>query len=73
MRVDQGVFPKLLFAAFGLGFAGFLVRGFGQLAFGRETAQLLAAPVFVLGVGLAAVAFVLSVLVKLGVLGENEP
>lgn len=73
MRVDQGTFPKLLFAAFGLGFVGFLIRGFGQLALGRETAQLLAAPVFVLGVVLAAVAFVLSVLFKLGVIGEETP
>lgn len=73
MQLDQGLFPKLLFAAFGLGFAGFLVRGFGQLALGRETAQQLASPVFGLGVVLAAVAFVLSVLFKLGLLGEQSP
>lgn len=71
MRLDRGVFPKLLFAGFGLGFVGFLIRGFGQLALGRETAQVLAAPVFGLGVVVASVAFVLSVLFKLGVVGET--
>jgi len=67
MEIDQGVFPRLLFAAFGLAIAGFFVRGFGQLAVGREAAQLIAAPVFGLGVVVTTVAFVLSLLLKLGV------
>jgi len=72
MEIERGVFPQLLFAAFGFAIAGFLVRGFGQLAFGRETALLLATPVFGIGVLLAAVAFVLSVLFKLGVLADGS-
>ena len=70
MEVDRGAFPWLLLAAFGFGIAGFLVRGFGQLAVGKETGLLLAAPVFGVGVLLATVAFALSVLFKLGVVGE---
>lgn len=72
MEIDRGVFPRLLFAAFGLAIAGFLVRGFGQLAVGMETARLLAAPVFGLGVVVTTVAFVLSLLFKLGVLSDAE-
>lgn len=72
MRIDQGIFPRLMFGAFGFAIAGFLVRGFGQLAVGRETALLLATPVFGVGVLLAAVAFVLSVLFKLGVLADES-
>jgi hypothetical protein len=72
MRIDRGLFPRLMFGAFGFAIGGFLIRGFGQLAFGRETALLLATPVFGVGVLLAAVAFVLSVLFKLGVLADES-
>jgi hypothetical protein len=40
---------------------------------GSETAQAVAAPVFVLAVGMAAVAFLLAVLIKVGLLDTDEP
>jgi len=72
MEIEQGVFPRLLFATFGVAVAGFFVRGFGQLVVGREAARLLAAPVFGVGVLLAAVAFVVSLLFRLGLAGESD-
>lgn len=72
MNVDRGVFPVLLFGTFAVAILAFMVRGFGQLVVGREMAQLLAAPLFVLGIGMAVLAFVLSILVVSGLLDASE-
>jgi len=70
MDVERGLFPRLLFGTFAVVTLAFVVRGFGQLLVGTEVAQLLAAPLFALGIGMAALAFVLSVLVTLGLIGS---
>lgn len=72
MELNRGFFPKLLIGAFVISIVAFLVRGFGQLVVGAETAQLLAAPFFLVGIVLAVVAFVLSVLATAGIIG-SEP
>jgi len=72
LELDQGVFPWLLFGALGLAIGGFMVRGFGQLAFGAATARRLATPVFVAGVLVATIAFLLSVSFKLGIISEDS-
>lgn len=71
MEVTRGLFPKLLLGTFAVAILAFIVRGFGQLVVGTETAQVLAAPFFAVGILLAVIAFVLSVLVTLGVLGTD--
>lgn len=71
MDVDRGLFPKLLLGTFAVAILGFVVRGFGQLVVGSRAAELLAAPFFLVGIGMAVVAFVLSVLVVLGIVGDS--
>lgn len=66
MELTRGLFPRLLAGTFALAVLAFVVRGFSQLVVGAETARLLAAPFFIVGVLLATVAFVLSVLVTVG-------
>lgn len=73
MRLRQHLFLRLALAAFGLVIAGFVVRGFGQLLLGEATSKLLSTPFLFGGFGLAGVAAVLSTLVKLGVIGLEEP
>ena len=70
MEVTRGVFPALLVGTFVIVLLGFIVRGFGQLVVGTDTAQLLAAPLFFVGILMAVIAFVLSVLVTAGVVGQ---
>jgi hypothetical protein len=65
------VFLKLMVGAFGTAIFGFFVRGLSTVAFGSETAQVVAAPVFVVAVGLAGLAFVLAVLIKLGLVDDQ--
>jgi hypothetical protein len=72
MEVTRGLFPKLLIGTFVVAVLGFMIRGFGQLAFGTQTARRLSIPVFSLGILMATVAFVLSVLVKAGLLGTEN-
>lgn len=62
----------MLVGAFATAISAFVVRGFSQLAVGQDTAQILAAPLFMLAFVLAVLSFVLSVLVWLGVVG-TEP
>jgi hypothetical protein len=69
MRLQANRFLQLALGAFGLVIGSFVVRGFGQLVVSVETAQLLSTPLFLGGFGLAALAAVLSVLVKLGIVG----
>ena len=72
MRIDQSVFVKLMVATFGVLILAFTIRGLSTVVVGSETAQVVASPVFILAVGLAAVAFVLAVLVKLGIVRTVE-
>lgn len=71
MDPTRGHFPKLLIGTFVVAISAFMIRGFGQLLLGTETARLLAAPLFLLGIVMAILAFVLSVLFSLGVFGEE--
>lgn len=52
--------------AFGIVFASFVVRGVGQLLVGREIAQLLSAPVAVVGFVLLVYLFVRATLDVIG-------
>lgn len=73
MRIDRQVFVKLMLGTFLTLILGFVVRGTSTVVVGSETAQLVAAPVFILAVGMAVLAFVLAVLVKLGIVDDREP
>lgn len=70
MALSPAAFAKLMVGAFAFAILGFFVRGFSQLAVGSETAELLAAPIFLVAIGLAIVAFILSVLAKLGIIAD---
>ena len=71
MHIDETVFVKLGVGAFLVLILGFTIRGTSTVVFGAPTAQVVAAPVFVLAVSLAALAFVLAVLVKVGILSDT--
>lgn len=71
MQIDQSVFLKLMVGAFATAILGFFVRGLSTVAFGSETAQVVATPVFIVAVGLAGLAFVLAVLVKIGLVDDQ--
>jgi len=71
MQLDPIIFVKLMLGAFGMVIVAFTARGLSTVAFGSETAQIVAAPLFILAVLLAAVAFVLAVLVKVGILDDG--
>jgi uncharacterized membrane protein YuzA (DUF378 family) len=71
VQIDQSVFLKLMVGAFATAILGFFVRGLSTVAFGSETAQVVATPVFVVAVGLAGLAFVLAVLVKIGLIDDQ--
>lgn len=73
MRIDRQVFVKLMLGTFLTLILAFVVRGTSTVVVGSETAQVVAAPVFVFAVGMAAAAFLLSVLVKLGLVDTGEP
>lgn len=72
MEIERGLFPKLLVGVFLLAILGFMVRGVSQLVVSTETARRLSIPIFLLGVVFACIAFVLSVLVKLGLIGDES-
>lgn len=73
MEISPTIFPKLMVGAFGVAILGFFVRGLSTVAFGSQTAQMVAAPVFIVAVVLAIVAFVVAVLVKLGLVDDGYP
>lgn len=66
MRINRQVFLKLMTGTFLALILAFVVRGTSTVVVGSETAQVVAAPVFVFAVGMATIAVLLSVLVKLG-------
>lgn len=72
MHLDRTVFVKLMVGTFLTLILAFMVRGLSTVAVGSETAQVVAAPVFVVAVGLAVFAFVLAVLVTAGIV-DTEP
>jgi hypothetical protein len=72
MRIDRQVFVRLMLGTFLTLILAFVVRGTSTVVVGSETAQVVAAPVFVFAVGMAAAAFLLSVLVKLGLVDTGE-
>ncbi|MFC7072890.1 hypothetical protein ACFQJ7_13555 [Halovenus rubra] len=71
MELNSGIFPKLLIGTFVVAILAFVVRGFSQLVVGAELARILAAPLFIIGVLMAVTSFILSVLVKLGAVGDE--
>ncbi|MFT4945125.1 MAG: hypothetical protein ACI9K3_001066 [Halovenus sp.] len=73
MRIGRQVFVRLMLGTFLTLILAFVVRGTSTVIVGSETAQVVAAPVFVLAVGMAALAFVLAVLVKVGLLDTDDP
>jgi len=68
VQIDQSVFVRLTLGTFLTLIVAFVVRGTSTVVVGSETAQVVAAPVFVLAVGMAVFAFLLAVLIKIGVL-----
>ncbi len=68
MEIRQRRFVLVMLGALGFALAGFLVRGLSQLFVTTDTAYTLAAPLFIIAGGLAVLSFVLSVLVKTGLL-----
>lgn len=65
--MDREGFVKLAVIAFGVVFMSFVIRGTGQLIFGREIAELLSAPVAVGGFLLLVYLFVRATLDAVGV------
>jgi hypothetical protein len=68
MEIRQRRFVLVMLGAIGFAVVGFLVRGLSQLFVTTDTAYVLAAPLFVVAGGLAVLSFLLSVLVKTGLL-----
>jgi len=64
--MDRNRFVTVSFAALGCVLLSFVVLGFSRLVLPYRTARLLAAPVFLVAVGLTAVAFAQAALVTLG-------
>ena len=73
MRIDRSVFVRLMLGTVLTLIVAFVIRGTSTVVVGSETAQVVAAPVFVLAVGMAAFAFLLALLVKLGLLDTEKP
>jgi hypothetical protein len=71
MRIDRSVFVKLMLGTFLTLIGGFVIRGTSTVVVGSETAEVVAAPVLVVAVGMGLLAFVLAVLVKLGVVDST--
>lgn len=71
--MDRSGFVKLAVIGFGLVIASFFVRGFGQLAFGRDVAELLQAPIILLGFVVLVYLFVRATLDAVGVWEVENP
>lgn len=70
--VHRRRFVQVGLAALGLALAGFAATGLSRLVIADETAMVLGAPLLFAGFALAAVAFVLAVLVRGGVVELEE-
>ncbi|MDJ1434489.1 hypothetical protein [Halostagnicola sp. A-GB9-2] len=64
--MDRAGFVKLSVIAFGLVIFSFFVRGFSQLLFGRGIAEILQAPIAVIGFSLLVYLFVRATLDAVG-------
>ena len=72
MNIDETIFVKLMLGAFGLVIVGFTTRGLTTVVVGSETAQMVAAPIFILAVLVATFAFVMAVMIKLGIVRTTD-
>ncbi|MFP9192117.1 hypothetical protein [Natronosalvus vescus] len=64
--MDQHEFVKLALVAFGLVILSFMILGFSRLVLSFRTAQILAAPVGVIGFGLVVFLFLRATAAKIG-------
>lgn len=71
--MDREGFVKLSVVGIGLVILSFFVRGFSQLVVGREVADVLQAPVLLLGFGIIVYLFVRAVLDALGIWEVENP
>lgn len=65
--MDRSGFVKLSLIAFGLVIFSFFVRGFSQLLFGRAIAEVLQAPIAIVGFSLLVYLFVRATLDAAGI------
>lgn len=68
----RSTLTKLALLVFGLVFASFVLRGFGQFVLGTRGATLLAGPVALLGGGLLVLVLALWLLGRVGVIDVEE-
>lgn len=68
--MDRNRFVLLSFVAFGCVLASFVTLGFGRIALGYRTAQVLAAPFGLVAFGL--VVFLFAVSVRTMLLGDDD-
>jgi hypothetical protein len=71
--MNRAGFVKLALVAFGLVVLSFFVRGFSQLLFGRGVADVLQAPLAVVGFVLLVYLFVRATLDVIGVWSIENP
>lgn len=71
--MDRSGFVKLAIIAFTVVIVSFFVRGFGQLLLGRDTAELLQAPIAVVGFGLLVYLFLRATLDAVGIWEVENP
>jgi hypothetical protein len=71
--MNRAGFVKLALVAFGLVVLSFFVRGFSQLLFGRGVADVLQAPLAVIGFVLLVYLFVRATLDVIGVWSIKNP
>ncbi|ELY86627.1 hypothetical protein C483_19495 [Natrialba hulunbeirensis JCM 10989] len=71
--MDRSGFVKLSLIAFGLVILSFFVRGFSQLALGRDVAELLQAPFAIIGFALLVYLFVRATLDATGLWTVENP
>lgn len=70
--MDREGFVRLAIVGFVLVIASFFVRGFGQLLLGRDVAELLQAPLLVVGFLLLVYLFVRATLDAVGIWAVRE-
>lgn len=71
--MDRSGFVKLAVIAFGLVIVSFFVRGIGRIVLGTETAELLQAPLAVIGFGLLVYLFIRATLDAVGIWTVEDP
>ncbi|ARS88387.1 hypothetical protein [Natrarchaeobaculum aegyptiacum] len=71
--MDRSGFVKLAVIGLGLVVASFFVRGFGQLLVGRPVAEMLQAPIILLGFAVLVYLFVRATLDVVGIWTIENP